>query len=204
MKTKVLIFSAACSAVSFADLVMKQSIDGPAKGEVTMVVKGDRIKIDMAGQVTSVIDNKTKDSFTLMHAQKMIMKVDGAQMKGQMDQAKAAAGAATLKPTGEKEKVGEYDCEIYDFSSAGTITKMWIAKDYPGFAGMKAEMEKLMAQGDDTKVIDFPGMVVKSVIDIGGQKMTNTLISVKSENVDESAFAIPEGYQEMKMPGAGK
>ncbi|NJM38939.1 MAG: DUF4412 domain-containing protein [Akkermansiaceae bacterium] len=204
MKTKVLIFSAACSTLSFADLILKQSIEGPTKGEMTMTVKGDRMKIDMAGQATTIIDNKTKDTVTLMHPQKMLMKMSGAEMKGMMDQAKAAAGAATLKSTGEKEKVGEYDCEIYDFSSAGTTTKMWIAKDYPGFAEIKAEMEKLMAQGDDTKVIDFPGMVVKNMIDIGGQKMTTTLISAKSESVDESAFAIPEGYKEMQMPGTGK
>ncbi len=202
MKTKILIFSAACSTLSFGDLILKQSIEGPTKGEMTMVVKGDRMKIDMAEQMTTIIDNKTKDTMMLMHTEKTVMKMSGAQIKAQMDQAKAAAGAPTLKATGEKEKIGEYDCEIYDFSSAGTTTRMWIAKDYPGYAGIKAEMEKVMAQGDDAKVVDFPGMVVKSVIDIGGQKMTTTLISAKSDNVDESAFAIPEGYQEMKMPGA--
>lgn len=173
------------------------------KGEMTMTIKGDRAKIDIGADSTTIINQSTKDTISMMHAQKMIMKISGAQIKAQIDQAEKGAESA-LKPTGEKEKIGEYDCEIYLFSASGTTTKMWIAKNYPNFAAIKDEMKKVMTQGDDSIKVDLPGMIVKSVVDVGGQKVTTTLVSVKSENVDESVFATPAGYQEMKMPGSGQ
>jgi Domain of unknown function (DUF4412) len=198
MKTSLLLLSAALITTSQADLVIKQAMDGPMKGDVTMSIKGNRIKTEMGKDFATIMDAATGDSTTIMHAQKMIMKSSGAQMKAQ---AKALADEASLTATGVKEKVGEYDCEVYNFVMAGTTMKMWVAKDYPNYASFKSEMETAMSSlTKGSKKIEFPGMVVKSVAEVAGQKMTSTVISVKTEAVDESIFALPADYKAMEMP----
>ena len=48
---------------------------------------------------------------------------------------------------------------------------------------------------------DFPGLPLRSRVQMGGQgEITSTIVSVNQNVLSESDFAVPAGYEEMKMP----
>jgi hypothetical protein len=47
---------------------------------------------------------------------------------------------------------------------------------------------------------DFDGMPVRTEVDMAGNKIVTSLVSVKEEPVAAGDFQIPTGYAEMKMP----
>jgi hypothetical protein len=54
-----------------------------------------------------------------------------------------------------------------------------------------------MAKGVMPEVKDFPGMPLKTEMDLGGKKLNITIVSVKEQPVDPAIFKIPNGYKEI-------
>ena len=201
------------AAFSRADVTIEQKIESAMmNGNMTMKIKGDNARMDMpspvGGNVTVIMNMKSGDMTTLMHAQKMAMKMN---MNDTKKQAEAAAKAAGLDPskiekpkaTGTKEKVGEWDAEIYEFNLGGTTGKIWVAKDFPDAQVIKDQMLKMnnaAAGGFDASKLDVPGMTVKTQITTPVGAMTTTLVKVSQDAVADSEFDLPQGYTEMKMP----
>lgn len=205
-----------------ADLVVEQKVESPFQnGNMTMKIKGEKIRVDMptgpAGAMSSIVNLTTGDSLTLMHGQKMAMKTSGALAKQMIEQmqkktetpaaAGAEAGAAGPKATGKTETVGEYQTEIYTVNIGGGTYTYWVAKDFPDYAKIKAEMDKVnqMASGGIAKGMgpdlgNLPGVAVKTRAEIGGTQITTTLVSAKSGPVDAALFEMPKGYTEMAAP----
>jgi Domain of unknown function (DUF4412) len=221
MKT-ILRFLPALLAISLAhaDIVIEQKMESAMiNGNVTMKVKGDNARMDMpnplGGNVTTMMNFKSGEMVTLMHAQKMAMKMNLSDIKKQQEAGQKALGidpAKMEKPkaTGQKEKIGDYDAEVYEMNQGGMQAKLWVAKDFPNAQSIKDQMMKVSSSmggaGFDPSKIDVPGMVVKSEMNTPVGKMTVTLVKAKEEPVADSEFTQPEGYQEMKMPtlpGAG-
>ena len=210
-------------AVARADLVLQQNIESAMmNGTVTTQIKGNQIRVDMPsspqGAVSTIMDLNSGDSTTLMHQQKIAMKVPGAAVKQMAENMrKARAGAGTNAPlpqftdTGKTERVGDYTAEVYTWSRPdGANQTVWVAKNFPDYAKIKAQMDKLnqspMAQiskGSSPDVNTLPGMVVKTQMEMNGQKVTSTLVSVKEQSVDASVFETPKDYQQMTQPGVG-
>lgn len=91
-------------AAARADVLVVQKMESSMlNGDITMKIKGDKGRVDMPagplGQMSMIIDAATDDVNTLMHGQKMVIKMSGAQRKAAVEQSKTAAGA-----TGEMEK----------------------------------------------------------------------------------------------------
>lgn len=197
-----------------ADVVIEQKLESAmVNGNMIMKIKGDQARIDMpspAGQVTVLMNIKTGDMTTLMHAQKIAMKMNMNAMKAQSEAAQKAAGidpskVEKPKATGTTEKVGEWTADVYDFNAGGTTGKIWAAKDYPNAQILKDELKKLSAassSGFDPNKLDVPGMVVKSQMTTPAGPVTSTLVKATQEPVADSEFSIPAGYNEMKMPTA--
>ena len=62
-----------------------------------------------------------------------------------------------------------------------------------------------MAKGMSPDPATFGGMPVKTEIEMGAQKITSTLVSVKEEPVEmRSEFKLPSDYKAMPMPSFGK
>ena len=219
--TLLLIPLLATLAAARADLVIEQKMESAFQnGNMTMKVKGEKIRTDMeagpAGAISSIMDLATGDSVTLMHAQKMAMKTSGTQTKQMVEAMKKQLGAAVdgktpaSKPTdtGKSEKVGNYNAEIYTWTNpTGTYT-FWVAKDFPNYAKIKDQLDKVnkaasagMGQGMGPDYGALPGMTVKALIEMAGQKITTTLVSVKEETVDAALFDAPKDYQQMAQPG---
>ncbi len=199
-----------------ADWVIEAKIENPQMNSNTITkIKGDKVRTDIAsgpmGAMSSIIDAATGDSIQLMHAQKMAMQTSAAQMKQAMEMAKQISGvksdAAPGKPqsTGQKEKVGDYECEIWVWKSENAETKFWIAPKHPQAAALK-EMETKMrggALGAAQSTVDLsvlPGPALKTESSAMGVKTSMTILSIKEQAVDAKEFEIPTGYQSMAMP----
>jgi hypothetical protein len=204
-------------AVAFAraDVVIEQKMESAfMNGSMIMKIKGDQARMDMptgaAGAITVLVDSKGGTMTTLMHAQKMAMKLNLADAKKQAEKAQKASGvdpAKIEKPkaTGQKEKIGEWDAEVYEFDAgAGTKGKLWVAKDFPNHKAITEQMNKLSAAtggaGFDPSKFDLGGMVVKTEMNTQAGKMTMTVVKVKEEAVADTEFKAPEGYQDLKLP----
>src|SRR2546423_15261463 len=90
---KALAFSltliAALSLPAHADFTIVQKVEGKGKtNEITLKVRGDKIRLEASPQITMIVDGKTGDTITLMNTQKKIIRISG-------DKAKAIAEVAT-------------------------------------------------------------------------------------------------------------
>jgi hypothetical protein len=194
-----------------ADLVIVQKVDGSGQsGEQTIKIKGDKARTDLAQAMSMITDGATGESITLMHQPKTYLKLSPDRTKAMMDQLQAlrtSTEPAKLQPTGKKEKVGEYECEIFTANLGALTATYWIAKDFPNYPAVLAQLEKLqagsisaMGKGLMPELKDFPGMMMKTEIDLGGKKIVTTVLSAKEENVDPAIFKIPANYKEVSSP----
>lgn len=208
MKAKTILLLAIAAAglsTARADIVMVNETNvGGVKSTTTMSIHGDKVRTDNGAQTSVIMDTKTGDMTTLMHEQKMMMKSNAEQLKAAaaaLGDKGAPGGAEAMQPkitaTGKKEKVQGYECEIYTMEIMGLSTKMWIAKDYPGYEKLKKELsvlEKLGSPGA-AKQPPLPGLALKTEMEQQGMKITTALVSLKEQPVDESIFSVPAGYK---------
>ena len=187
-------------------LVQKTNTDGK-ESEIATKIKGDQARVDMGDKMTVIVG--ADGMVMLMHAQKMMMKMDLATVKAAVDmvgKSNSAQPAAKPVATGQKEKVGEWDTEIYTWEGQMGKGRFWVAKDFPKHAEISAISDKLgklvgkSMSGLSPQASDFDGMVVKSEMTMMGKNVTSSLVSAKEEEVDPKEFVAPEGYNEMKMP----
>lgn len=202
----------AASLTAHADVVIEQKLESSmTNGNMIMKIKGDQARVDMPGpmgQMSVIMNVKSGEMTTLMHAQKMAMKTNLNAIKAQTEAAQKGAGIDPSKmekpkATGATEKIGEWTADVYEFNAGGATGKIWAAKDFPNAQVLKDELKKLSAAntgGFDPNKMDVPGMVVKSQMNTPVGAVTSTLIKASQEPVADSEFTIPAGYNEMKMP----
>lgn len=220
MKTLPIFAAAFLFIISaFADTTLTESIDtGEATQQITMKFKGDKIRMEISPEMSTILDTVTGDSIMLMHSQKMYMKISGEKTKAMMAQMQAMKGHADATPavapkfidTGRKEKVNNYDAEVYTCEMANHHSTYWIAKDFPNAAGLLAQMNKLQKSMQNTMgaaatglavgMTNLPGLPIKTETEINGKKMTVTLSAAKDQTLADSDFSIPDGYNGMQMP----
>ncbi|MFN0079341.1 MAG: DUF4412 domain-containing protein [Prosthecobacter sp.] len=190
-------------------LVQKTHADGQDK-EMLTKIKGEQARVDMGEQMSVIVG--AEGMLMLMHAQKVLMKMDLATMKTAMEMTAKASVPLDKQPvakpvaTGQKEKVGEWEAEIFTWEGPVGKGRFWVAKDFPKFAEINAVSDKLgkavgnSMAGLSPQAADFNGMVVKSEMTMMGKSMTTLLVAAKEQEVEAKEFATPEGYSEMKMP----
>jgi len=206
------------SSFARADLVVVQQTEGAGQlAEMTMKFKGDKIRADVSPEVSVITDVNSGDMTTLNHAQRSYMIVSGSSSRSLMEQMRknfqkdnpnsSPTSAPKLQATGKKEKINGYDTDEYTCLIGGMKVSYWIAKNFPDWHKLLDAMMKFqhgslaaMARGIAPSAFDLPGMPIRTEVDMGGQKLTTTLESVKDEPLDESIFQVPSGYTEIKMP----
>ena len=220
MKTILLTLSIALTlaGLSHADwvIVEKQDAAGQAT-ESTTRIKGDKVRSDVGDDMSVIINAESTDTTILMHGQKSFMKMNSESMKSFMAMAQKLTGGSDgegAKPvaTGEVEKVGEWDAEIYTWKGAMGSGKYWVAKSFEDadeIREIQSKLMKSMGAGNPMAGVapdpkDFPGMIVKSEMSIMGQTAKTELVSATKEDVSDDIFVMPEGYSEMKIPGLGQ
>jgi hypothetical protein len=218
MKPIIVSLALVCAAAGArADLVLQQQITIATNNSVaTLNVKGTKVRLDLyAGQpqaVSTIKDLKTGDTITLFHKQKMFVKTPGGmprqtQPAGNGITANPAPKAPLPRATGQNQKVGSYDTELYTWSNSRGITgTAWVVKNFPDYNRIRADYAMLdkSPDGADTSMTPalsaLPGMVVRSQVTGDGQTITLALISAKEGPLDASLFGIPRDYKEVPQP----
>lgn len=197
------------------DFVIVQKVEGNMQsGTMTIRMKDGKARADITPQLSTITDSASGDTITLLHTQKTFMRIPAERTRALMEQMQKIQGATPpptqppqLKPANKKEKIENYECELYTWSAPGVEASYWIAKDYPNAAGILAAMEKNLnsgltglARGMTPRPTEFPGMVMKTEMTINGQRVLTSLVSVAEENVDPALFEIPKTYKEAPTP----
>jgi len=203
-----------------ADLMIVQAVETEKNGQhetanITIQFKGDLMRVDMDLRMSSVMNLKTGDMMTIMHDQKMLMRVDGQHLESikplvaqQLSQ--NAPTDAPLTATGNHQKINGYNTSEYLQKTSSGEIHYWIAEDYPNYKTLLAEIQKLQSgklgqlSGQAmTDLTSLPGLPLKTVIIADGSTTTSTIQSIEEKTIDASAFEPPAGYNEVQLPGLG-
>ena len=197
-----------------ADLTIVQKIDGAGPlSEMTMKIKGEKVRIEATPEVTSIFDGKTGEMLNIMNAQKMVMRMSADQAKAaaamagnQLTQGSKPTEKVKVTPTGKKEKINGYETEEYVAETPTYKASYWIAKDYPQSESIMKQLQATSSESLSASSMgmpdfrDFPGLPIRTTVSMGGQNYSTTITSVKMDPLPDSEFTAPQGYQEMKMP----
>ncbi len=192
-----------------AGLVIVQEVDqlGPmaSKTLMTMQISGERARVDVGDQLSSIVDLSAGTVTSLMHAQKIAMQLP----KGALDalQQKSPSEKPDLKPSGKKETINGYICAEYTGTLQGLAVKYWVTRDIPNQQEILEQMSRLSGGGSDpfkaalASGADFPGFPIRTTVtvpQIGTSTMT--VVSIKNADIPESTFQIPPDYKAMAAP----
>lgn len=190
------------TASARADITLEQDmlLNG-VSSRTTMWIKGDKVRTDNGSTSSVIIDTSTGDMTTLMHEQKMAVKMNTKQLQALA--AQAPGGNQTELPetkvtaTGQKETIDGKECEIYLSENQGMVVKMWITKDYPGVEKLREQLKVMakLAAPNAPKQPDVPGIALKTEFEQQGMKFTTKLISLTDGPVSEDKFVVPADYK---------
>ena len=123
MKTRglSLIVTAFLSATARGDLTIVQKVEGVGSvKQITTKLKGDKARVEVSPEVTTIIDNKSGDMLSLMNTKKKFVRISAERSKAIAELASkysgdspVAAERSKLTPTGKKEMINGYDVEEY-------------------------------------------------------------------------------------------
>ncbi len=200
-----------------ADLTLVQKVEGagPEANTMTIKIKGDKVRLDVTPEVSTILDSKTGEMLNLMNDQKKFLRISAARLgalanttlaAGEKDQSKEKA---QLKPTGQKEMINGYETDEYTCDAFGLNSTYWIAPKYPNSATIMKQLQSLTPQAWNiaAKEIpdyrDFPGLPIRSRVVVGEKEITSTLASINEAPLSDAEFEPPKGFTEIKMPDLG-
>ena len=196
-----------------ADFTIVQKVEGGINsGQMTLRLKDHKARADIAPQISMITDLGTGEVITLQHAAKLFIKLPPEQAKAVLEKVKEqqkATGAEPpkLMPTGRKEKIDQYECEVFTWSAGEIRATDWIAKDHPQAAALLPALDRFQSAGLagaartlQPAMSELPGLLIKREMTIGGQKTTTTLISVSDAPVDPAIFTVPADYKAQPAP----
>ncbi|MEO8045232.1 MAG: DUF4412 domain-containing protein [Spartobacteria bacterium] len=205
-------FLALCT-VARADLTVVQNMDSTqGTRKISFKIKGDKARVEVSPQITTIVDAKSGDLTTLLNDQKTVMRISGERAKAMAEMAKSfvkdeSPVPALPKPTGRKETINGYETEEYVSDSPKYHASYWVAKSYPNYESILQQMALLQrgAFAEITKGMPdyhaLPGLPLRTKIKASGQdEITSTIESVSLAPLPASDFAVPPSYSEMKMP----
>jgi hypothetical protein len=197
--------------VSFGDVVYEQTAEIYGEKHVsTFMFKGDRARLDFASpnrKMTTFID-RAGNAIAYEHNSKIVARTSMAKARAAApdrlenfdgNSAKANAG----KPTGETEKIGDWNCEIWTRETPLGTEKQWRTKEIPNLNRIREYMEKFASTSGLLGNFPTEGIAIK--VETTGPKGKTTITTVKlaEEPVPDSAFVEPVGYREVQIPLKG-
>jgi hypothetical protein len=182
-------------------------------GEMTMSIKGTRVRTDMANaghSMVMLLDGQSGVVTMVMAEQKMYMTMDMKRMGEQMQDRKHPDHAPPkITPLGTTETIAGRTCENFQVETEGSKAEFCNAKGIGNFMAPNSPMGR--GAGSPLQDLDnqayrayfkegfFPLRV--STYDGGTKKVVMEATRVEAKSLDESLFQVPAGFTEMKMPG---
>src|SRR5213080_1766429 len=207
-----------------ADLTMVQQVErAGSAGNMTIKLKGDKVRIEASPKVTTILDGKTGEVTNLMNDQKTVVRISADKVKAvanmiQKPNAKQEGVAKPkLTPTGQKETVNGYQTEQYTYDGPNFKATYWIASNYPDGAAILAQLQSInsefwnAANPGMPDYRDFPGLPIRTRMTTTKQghatmatgtatEITSTIISVNQNPISDSEFTVPSDFKETKLP----
>jgi len=206
-----LILAATISLTARADFTIVQKVEGTGGSrEITLKVKGDKLRMEASPQMTMIVDGRTGDTITLMNPQKKIIRISGDKAKAIAEMATKYGGGTTQKPklvaTGKKMTVEGYEAEEYLAESKQFKASYWIAPTFPNSAAILKQLQAIVpAAWNDLAngMIDYrdlPGFPIRTQTTVGAQEVISTVVAIKNDPLSDSEFQPPKDFAEMKIP----
>jgi hypothetical protein len=212
------VFTACLILNSRADLTIVQKVEGTGPvADMTIKIKGDKARIDATPQISTIIDGKTGEMINLMNDQKTAVRVSAEKMKAAAEMVSKFTDKGNnkstekpkLTPTGKKDTLNGYEAEEYVYEAPDLKAAYWIAPKYPDGAAILKQMQSLKSEAWASSLAkmpdyrDFPGLPIKTVISMGNNQITSTISSIRKDPINDTEFAIPKDFREVKTPDIG-
>jgi hypothetical protein len=209
-----LIVTAFLLVTARGDLTIVQNVEGSGSvKQITVKLKGDKARVEVSPEITTIIDNKSGDMLSLMNAKKKFLRISADKSKAIAELASkyagnSSAGAANSKltPTGKKEMMNGYETEEYVRESPSVKESYWIALKYPDSAAIVKQLQAITptAWNDIAKGMldfrDFPGLPLRTIVKTDRREIISTITSIKQDSLSEAEFSVPKDFQELKVP----
>jgi hypothetical protein len=198
-----------------ADYIIKQKMENAGSNqEITLKIKESKCRVDANAQTTAIIDSKTGETTILIHPNKTFMKLTSEQLQAQgkamkellQDQANRPPDAP-IAPSGQTEIINGMETEGYTATLDGMIVTFSIAKNYPNYQKIVTAMYNVQSGPgmDGFRSLSlppdqYPGMPIRTQVEMMGQKVTTTLESAEETSIPDSEFDTPADYKELKPP----
>jgi len=211
-----------------ADLTIVQKVERAGSAtNMTIKLKGDKVRIEASPQVTTIIDGKTGEITNLMNDQKTVVRISAEKAKAvtnminKFDAKKEGPGKVKLTPTGQKETVDGYETEQYTYDGPDFKATYWIASNYPEGAAILAQLQSIKSEFWDAAnagapdLRDFPGLPIRTRMTTtkhsqpakpggaalgGATEITTTIISANQNPISDAEFTAPNDFKETKLP----
>jgi hypothetical protein len=209
-----LIVAAFLAVTARGDLTIVQKVEGSGSvKQITTKLKGDKARVEVSPQVTTIIDNNSGEMLTLMNAKKKFLRISADKSKAIAELASkyggdssAPAERSKLTATGRKEMINGYEAEEYVRESPSVKESYWIALKYPDSAAIVKQLQAVIpaAWNEIAKGMfdfrDFPGLPLRTIIKTEGKEITSMITSIKQDPLSEAEFSVPKDFQELKVP----
>jgi hypothetical protein len=190
-----------------ADLTIVQQTEGAgASGEMLIRIRGNKMRSDLTARLTMILDGDTGETFFLHHADQTFSRVTAEEAKHmgeRFGEAQSGSEAGKLFATGEKKMIGSHLAELYLWTIGAMKMRLWIAHDFPNGQAVQAQLDRLQRVGLASATANLmppagsvPGLRLRTEIELKGQKLAYTILSVKEEPLDAAQFSIPPEYRE--------
>ena len=195
-----------------ADLTIVQKVEGGGPvSDVTVEIKGTKSRIQAGGTAT-IVDAQSGEAVTILTAERKIVRLSADKAKAAADMiakfsgTKAAPEKPKLVATGRKENVNGMATEVFTANTQLGMATYYVAANYPDGAAILEQMQQMQpgafasAANFMPDYREFHGIPVRTEIDIMGQHIVTNLTAIKRDPIAESEFAVPQGYEEVKIP----
>lgn len=213
MKVAVLILAlvTGLSLTARADFTIVQKVEGKgAANEMTMKIKGDKVRVEVNPKMTMIVDGKTGETITLMNVQKKFLRISGDKAKAIAELANKYSGTtaekAKLTATGKKATINGYEAEEYIGETKLFKATYWIAPSFPDSAEIMKQLQAVIpaAWNDLAKGMmdyrDLPGFPLRTQVKTNESEITSTVIAIKRDPLSDTEFLVPTDFQELKIP----
>lgn len=166
------------------------------------LIKGEKIRFelnDVDGVGAMIFDAQSKKMMIVMPQQQMYMEMpldDTAENSYFEDE----SFEDKLTMTGEKKVIKGYECEKWIVEDEDFTTESWITDKLGGFMFMGNPMGE---NGSDWKSkLTAKNFFPMQVNVYKSGKLVNTIevVDVNPQNLDNSLFSVPSGFQKFEMP----
>lgn len=182
----------------------------PGKVEILTKVKDHKLRMDMEGPMTgkasTIVDAKSGDVVTLLHDQKMFMKIPGGfarqlQQQQQLEDEKLPE----FRPTGRSETIGGYKCKEYTAVEDGEEISVWISEEAPLSDSAMELLQGLEGDHDPFKgyfqmIEEQKGFPMRVVVSSPQANFRMEVTGIRETEIDSAAFVPPADYKTFEMP----